>query len=384
MPPYIPLNEWIYRPLETYSQYASEPIDISIFIREELSCLINSEETTDAEIINFLDTHSQSGYSKVESNDSCAICLDTCTTPVNTNCCKNFFCKKCLEEWLSTSNSCPMCRKTPFQVLFDLRGRSDIIISAIKLNRSDNLLLRLLDMRPNLITGDKFGMSAFMHAIYEKRSEKVLLRMLDHKIRLSAIDNCGQSTLMYVFMSGTSENVVMKMLDVVSDHDLEIRNFDDVTPTMLAFSESLSKKIQLRILDYKVNINQQDKTFNQTPLMFAFLKGSSEQVLLKMLKMRPKLNLQDIYGVTPVMHALDCCDSEAVLLRILELNPDLHIKNNDGYNAAMIAFEKPCSFKVRAEILKRLLKKKFKEVIGYNDFDFSQYENANEFLSLCP
>ena len=40
----------------------------------------------------------------------CPVCLDTYKDPVETKCCKQKFCRKCLDESLSHSSYCPICK----------------------------------------------------------------------------------------------------------------------------------------------------------------------------------------------------------------------------------------------------------------------------------
>jgi len=44
-------------------------------------------------------------------NGDCAICYQNNNKKVTTPCCKNIFCKICLETWLSKQATCPLCRK---------------------------------------------------------------------------------------------------------------------------------------------------------------------------------------------------------------------------------------------------------------------------------
>ena len=42
---------------------------------------------------------------------TCAICHEIFCEPVVTQCCRQTFCKSCIEEWLKTQNTCPNDRK---------------------------------------------------------------------------------------------------------------------------------------------------------------------------------------------------------------------------------------------------------------------------------
>ena len=42
---------------------------------------------------------------------TCAICHEIFNTPVVTQCCRQTYCKACIEEWLTTQNTCPNDRK---------------------------------------------------------------------------------------------------------------------------------------------------------------------------------------------------------------------------------------------------------------------------------
>lgn len=44
-------------------------------------------------------------------NNICAICLNMCTIPCNTNKCTHIFCYNCLKIWSKTKKICPLCRK---------------------------------------------------------------------------------------------------------------------------------------------------------------------------------------------------------------------------------------------------------------------------------
>ena len=41
----------------------------------------------------------------------CGICQDILNSPLTTNCCRQSFCKDCIEQWLQQQNTCPNDRK---------------------------------------------------------------------------------------------------------------------------------------------------------------------------------------------------------------------------------------------------------------------------------
>jgi hypothetical protein len=47
--------------------------------------------------------------SSINNNLKCSICKDPFEEPVKTRC-DHTFCYKCIEQWINTVNSCPICR----------------------------------------------------------------------------------------------------------------------------------------------------------------------------------------------------------------------------------------------------------------------------------
>ena len=44
--------------------------------------------------------------------DECSICLDLLQGEVVTLCCQHSYHKKCVTDWISAHNTCPLCRKS--------------------------------------------------------------------------------------------------------------------------------------------------------------------------------------------------------------------------------------------------------------------------------
>jgi hypothetical protein len=50
---------------------------------------------------------------------NCPICLEQLSNEIKTSC-NHLFCKKCLDTWLSTKHTCPLCRnllKQPSEII---------------------------------------------------------------------------------------------------------------------------------------------------------------------------------------------------------------------------------------------------------------------------
>jgi hypothetical protein len=53
------------------------------------------------------------GYCKFHLSDDCSICYERMTSKDKTTTrCKHVYHSACLERWLTTSNTCPLCRET--------------------------------------------------------------------------------------------------------------------------------------------------------------------------------------------------------------------------------------------------------------------------------
>lgn len=72
-----------------------------------------------------------------ENEPSCSICLNTHQEPVFVECCNKVFCNECLQFWLRTSNSCPMCRTSPVRIKFNTEGE---VLYALSETIEDNNL----------------------------------------------------------------------------------------------------------------------------------------------------------------------------------------------------------------------------------------------------
>ena len=58
-----------------------------------------------------------------DSDDKCAICLDSITDEhsVIVEKCKHYFHKVCLQKWLSSNNTCPVCRLIIFSNIYEAK-----------------------------------------------------------------------------------------------------------------------------------------------------------------------------------------------------------------------------------------------------------------------
>ena len=45
---------------------------------------------------------------------TCFICMKVLCQPHLVNCCKQSFCKECLDGWCTNNKTCPHCRSTDF------------------------------------------------------------------------------------------------------------------------------------------------------------------------------------------------------------------------------------------------------------------------------
>ncbi|XP_054161300.1 E3 ubiquitin-protein ligase NRDP1-like [Oppia nitens] len=65
---------------------------------------------------------------------TCSICQDIFYCPVIAQCCRQTFCEDCINNWLSTNNTCPYDRKTlttealtrPPRVMVNMLGKLQI------------------------------------------------------------------------------------------------------------------------------------------------------------------------------------------------------------------------------------------------------------------
>ncbi len=78
----------------------------------------DSDEDKEAEINKLTERHRdvqnkiQGIKDRIRSSDSCCICYDKITLKTITSCCSNAFCLVCLRKWLSSHNTCPLCKHT--------------------------------------------------------------------------------------------------------------------------------------------------------------------------------------------------------------------------------------------------------------------------------
>ena len=98
-------------------------------------------ENSVKDIISLHDEHGGYDIDLVGGEDAaddllCDVCSKLLRDPRLTLCCGKHYCETCLERWLEKQdsvNSCPQCRKTPFQHVLDKSMKRKI--SAIKVRR---------------------------------------------------------------------------------------------------------------------------------------------------------------------------------------------------------------------------------------------------------
>jgi len=83
------------------------------------------------------------------SEFTCGICLGVFNNPFETKCCRQTFCKQCIENWISKSNTCPLDRS--LLRAHDLIKSSKIVINLlsklkIKCDNSDKGCQQVIDL----------------------------------------------------------------------------------------------------------------------------------------------------------------------------------------------------------------------------------------------
>lgn len=84
----------------------------------------------------------------IESQEDCAVCLDSLTNPVITHC-KHVFCHACISRVITTQSKCPMCR-TPLsedkllEPALETSGQDDVELDTETKSSKTEALLKIL------------------------------------------------------------------------------------------------------------------------------------------------------------------------------------------------------------------------------------------------
>ncbi len=103
-----------------------------------LSSMIDTKKETNK--VSLHDAHGGYDLDLVEDTEDdhlCDVCSKILRNPHLTLCCGKHYCETCLEQWLEKqhigeANSCPQCRKTPFEHVLDKSMMRKL--NAIKVN----------------------------------------------------------------------------------------------------------------------------------------------------------------------------------------------------------------------------------------------------------
>ena len=133
----------------------------------------------------------------------CAVCQALSHDPVQANCCGKIFCARCIEEWKTRGNSCPMCRSTeqsdpPFNVFRDrnaLQRITSLVVYCPNWKDGCNKKMELSEVEKHVTSVNCFLLSP-VECEYKRFGCAVILPRKDIKGHLqSSVENHLRMTM---------------------------------------------------------------------------------------------------------------------------------------------------------------------------------------------
>lgn len=246
----------------------------------------------------------------------------------------------------------------------DIKGETALMYSLyckgepFIVKEKQQIILRLLDMNPNLNIQNNKGETALMIAINNKAgiiNEKIILRLLDMNSNLNIQNNNGETTLMIAIYNKAgiiTEKIMTLILNTSQNFDIQ-ENYQKMTALMIAFDKKstlMNENLLLLLLENTRNINIQDKG-GMTAVMYAFYNETYD-VLMKLCTMNLNMNLRDNFGWCIADHAIMKCNNEKLILRIFDFHPDLNYPDEEGVTLLTRTIENfPTSDRILSKIL---------------------------------
>lgn len=199
---------------------------------------------------------------------------------------------------------------------------------------TDKVLLKIIDMKPDLDLQGIDGMTATMYAFQTNRSRKVLSKMLDLKPNLNLQDSEENTVATYAFSKpGTPREILLRMLDNKKLNP-NIQDSDGNTVAMIAMDNpTLKIDDKVKVLDIpKLDVNIQNYEGNSLAIIFVvYIKkvNKNKNLLLKLLDLRPKpnLDLANKYGVSVASLIAKDHFNENIILKLIDNKRDIKLRN---------------------------------------------------------
>lgn len=204
---------------------------------------------------------------------------------------------------------------------------------------NEEILLKIIDSpKFNINFQDEDGRTATMLAILSERSEDLILKLLDLKPDVNLQDDELKTIFHHMIVKQYSEIVLHKLLDLKPD--VNFRDYEDYTAAIDAFHFEVHEDVLLKILDLNCDINFQDPK-GYTPAMLAFMNNLSPKVLHKILDLKPDVNIRNVLGDSITTIALkkfkhldfypcEYNEYREILKKILEFKPFVSINTAHG------------------------------------------------------
>ena len=175
---------------------------------------------------------------------------------------------------------------------FDNDGNTVLTVLLNENTLSENELLKLLDLKPDVNIKNKYGDTPMSEAFMNNDiTEKVLLKLLDLKPNLNITGTANSTPLMFAFQNPyITEKVLLKIIDLKPNFNLQ----NDYGGTALSYalssirSKNITEKVFLKILDLKPKLPQELEELH---------RNVTEKVIRKMFSLRSDLILPEFHMI---------------------------------------------------------------------------------------
>ena len=234
----------------------------------------------------------------------------------------------------------------------DNEGRT-VLMTAVWKSRRD-VLISLLDRKPNVNAPDKRGRVALHHLAFDKMRKydykpeagehdqqkidhDILERLVKADSDPSAKDNNGLTCLHWAAAMGSSGLLKVFLLSGSFNVDVDEENYGAWTPLHHACQTDVLSSVKI-LLDEKADINKKTRN-GRTPLHLA--AGAGHLAIVQHLLEQPKIkrNARDMFGNTPLLSAANLSSSHPnreAIVKLFSPWQKFHTLSDDATRAAKL------------------------------------------------
>lgn len=222
----------------------------------------NRMKVHEDKIIN-LNLKIESITNRVQSVDSCPICLEEITAPkAITNCCQNSFCFECILMALGTTNRCPLCKEISCQE--NLHIESSICIT--QKNKPIDALPSKTNALINIINNINEHSRILIFSQFDNSFKRIMWKLTQKNINFELLKGRSESQHKTIeqFKNGTNQILMLNANNFGAGLNLQMTT--DIVIYHKFYDESLKSQV----------IGRAQRFGRTTPLTITYLEHENE------------------------------------------------------------------------------------------------------------